>query len=79
MRKKMTLNELNILNLLQDQGKASYKEIEPMMKIEGHDKYWTTFSTICSLIQSGVMVSDNKHPFTYSLTPYGRVKAKEVL
>jgi len=75
----MTINELNILNLLQSNTKATYSEIEPLMKIEGHDKYWTTFSTICSLIQSGVMVSDNKYPSTYSLTPYGRVKAKEVL
>ena len=75
----MTLNELSILKLLKDNGKASYKDIEPIMKIEGHDKYWTTFSTICSLIQSGVMVSDNKYPSTYSLTPYGKVKAKEVL
>jgi len=75
----MTLNELTILKLLKDNGKASYKDMEPMMKIEGHDKYWTTFSTICSLIQSGVMVSDNKYPSTYSLTPYGRVKAKEVI
>ena len=75
----MTLNELTILKLLKDNGKASYKDMEPMMKIEGHDKYWTTFSTIWSLIQSGVMVSDNKYPSTYSLTPYGRVKAKEVI
>lgn len=79
MRRKMTINELNILNLLQSNTKATYSEIEPLMKIENHDKYWTTFSTICSLIQSGVMVSDNKYPSTYSLTPYGRVKAKEVL
>jgi hypothetical protein len=75
----MTTNELTILKLLKDNGKASYKDMEPKMKIEGHDKYWTTFSTICSLIQSGVMVSDNKYPSTYSLTPYGRVKAKEVI
>jgi hypothetical protein len=79
MRRKMTLNEQKILNLLQSNTKAMYSEIEPLMKVEKHDKYWTTFSTICSLIQSGVIVSDNKHPSTYSLTPYGKVKAKEVL
>ena len=79
MRRKMTINELSILKLLQDQYKATYQNIEPLMKLESHDKYWTTFSTICSLIQAGVMVSDNKYPSTYSLTPYGRVKAREVL
>lgn len=79
MRGKMTINELSILKLLQDQSKAKYQQIEPLMKIESHDKYWTTFSTICSLIQAGIIVSDNKHPSTYSLTPYGIVKAKEVL
>lgn len=74
----MTINELNILKLLQEQGKASYKQIEPMMKIEGHDKYWTTFSTICSLIQAGIMTADN-HPANYTLTAYGRSKALELL
>jgi len=75
----MTLNELHILKLLQEQGKASYKEIEPMMTIEGHDKYWTTFSTICSLIQAGIITSEDKHPAVYSITAYGRSKAVEVL
>lgn len=75
----MTLNEQQILNLLQSNTKATYWQIEPLMRVENHDKYWTTFSTICSLIQSGVIVSDNKYPSTYSLTPYGRVKAKEIL
>lgn len=75
----MTLNEQEILNFLQSNTKATYSQIEPLMKLENHDKYWTTFSTICSLIQSGVIVSDNKYPSTYSLTPYGRVKAKEIL
>tara|TARA_R100000278_G_scaffold56308_1_gene46607 strand:- start:68 stop:307 length:240 start_codon:yes stop_codon:yes gene_type:complete len=79
MRKEMTVNELSILKILNEQGKAFYKDIEPKMKLEAHDKYWTTFSTICSLIQAGVIVSDNKYPSTYSLTPYGKVKAKEVL
>lgn len=79
MRRKMTLNEQEILNFLQSNTKATYSQIEPLMKLENHDKYWTTFSTICSLIQSGVIVSDNKYPSTYSLTPYGRVKAKEIL
>ena len=79
MRKKMTKNELEILKLLKENQKATYSEIEPKMEIQNHDKYWTTFSTICSLISSGVIVSNNKYPSNYSLTAYGRVKVKEVL
>lgn len=79
MRKKMTKNELAILKMLKDNDKATYNEIEPNMEIENHDKYWTTFSTICSLISSGVIVSNNKYPSNYSLTAYGKVKVKEVL
>ena len=79
MRRKMTLNEKAILQLLKEKDRITYAEIEPKMEIEGHDKYWTTFSTICSLIQSGIMVSENKHPALYSLTAYGRVKIAEVL
>lgn len=75
----MTLNEKAILQLLKEKDRITYAEIEPKMKVEGHDKYWTTFSTICSLIQSGIMVSENKHPALYSLTAYGRVKIAEVL
>ena len=75
----MTLNELQILNLLQSNTKATYSEIEPLMKIEGHDKYWTTFSTICSMIQSGIITSEDKHPALYSITAYGRSKAIELL
>jgi len=79
MRKKMTKNELTILKLLKENEKATYSQIEPKMEIENHDKYWTTFSTICSLISSGVIVSNNKYPSNYSLTVYGKVKVKEVL
>lgn len=79
MRKKMTKNELTILKLLKENGKVTYSQIEPKMDIENHDKYWTTFSTICSLISSGVIISNNKYPSNYSLTAYGRVKVKEVL
>ena len=75
----MTKNELTILRLLKEKKKATYAEIEPKLEIEDHDKYWTTFSTICSLISSGVIVSNNKYPSNYSLTSYGRVKVKEVL
>ena len=75
----MTKNELAILKMLKDNDKATYNEIEPNMEIENHDKYWTTFSTICSLISSGVIVSNNKYPSNYSLTAYGKVKVKEVL
>jgi len=79
MRKKMSENEKQILRLLKEKKYITYAEIEPKMKVENHDKYWTTFSTICSLIQSGIMVSENKHPALYSLTAYGRVKVTEVL
>lgn len=75
----MTKNELTILKLLKQNDKATYAEIEPNMEIQNHDKYWTTFSTICSLISSGVIVSNNKYPSSYSLTAYGKVKVKEVL
>ena len=79
MRRKMTKNELAILKLLNENKKATYAEIEPKMELENHDKYWTTFSTICSLISSGVIVSNNKYPSDYSLTSYGKVKVKELL
>ena len=79
MRRKMTKNELAILKLLKDKERVKYTDIEPKMEVGGHDKYWTTFSTICSLIQSGIMVSENKHPAIYSLTAYGKVKCTEVL
>ncbi len=79
MRKKMTKNELTILKLLKENEKATYLDIEPKMEIGNHDKYWTTFSTICSLISSGVIISNDKYPSTYSLTPYGKVKVREVL
>lgn len=79
MRRKMTKNEIAILKLLKDQEKVTYTDIEPRMEMKGHDKYWTTFSTICSLIQSGVIASQNKYPSSYSLTAYGKIKAKELL
>jgi predicted transcriptional regulator len=79
MRRKMSENEKQILRLLKENGHATYDDIEPRMEIKGHDKYWTTFSTICSLIQSGVVQSENKHPSKYTLTAYGRVKALEVV
>ena len=75
----MTKNELAILKILKENGKATYSDIEPKMELHNHDKYWTTFSTICSLISSGVIVSNDKHPSNYSLTAYGRVKVNEVL
>ena len=75
----MSENEKQILRLLKEKKHITYAEIEPKMHIENHDKYWTTFSTICSLMQSGILVSENKHPALYSLTAYGRVKIAEVL
>ena len=75
----MTENELSILTLLDKKGQATYADIEPLMVRDHHDIYWTTFSTICSLIQSGIMTSEDKHPAVYSITPYGRSKALELL
>ena len=79
MRRKMTINEKKILQLLKEKERITYADIEPKMVIENHDKYWTTFSTICSLIQSGIITSENKHPAIYSLTSYGKNKIIEVL
>ena len=53
----MSENEKTILKLLRDKGGAKYTDIEPLMKLGSHDKFWTTFSTICSLISAGVIVS----------------------
>lgn len=75
----MTTNELSILKLLNDKGRITYADIEPLMQKDTHDIYWTTFSTICSLIQAGIMTSEDKHPAVYSITAYGRSKAVEVL
>ena len=75
----MSENEKAILRLLRDKGSAKYTDIEPLMKMGSHDKFWTTFSTICSLISSGVIVSENKYPSTYTLTSYGKSKLNQVL
>lgn len=74
----MTPNELSILSLLNKKGQATYADIEPLMERDHHDIYWTTFSTICSLIQAGIITTEN-HPANYTLTAYGRSKALEVL
>jgi hypothetical protein len=78
MRRKMTENELSILTLLDKKGQAMYADIEPLMVKDHHDIYWTTFSTICSLIQAGIITAGN-HPANYTLTAYGRSKALELL
>ena len=79
MRRKMTTNELTILKLLNKKHTVTYADIEPLMQVETHDIYWTTFSTICSMIQSGIMTSEDVHPAKYTITPYGRSKAIELL
>lgn len=75
----MTTNELTILKLLNTKHTVTYADIEPLMKVDTHDIYWTTFSTICSMIQSGIMTSEDVHPAKYTITPYGRSKAIELL
>lgn len=79
MRRKMTTNELTILKLLNRKHTVTYADIEPLMQVDTHDIYWTTFSTICSMIQSGIMTSEDVHPAKYTITPYGRSKAIELL
>ena len=79
MRRKMTTNELTILKLLNKKHTVTYADIEPLMQVDTHDIYWTTFSTICSMIQSGIMTSEDVHPAKYTITPYGRSKAIELL
>ena len=79
MRRKMTTNELTILKLLNTKHTVTYADIEPLMQVDTHDIYWTTFSTICSMIQSGIMTSEDVHPAKYTITPYGRSKAIELL
>ena len=79
MRRKMTKNELSILKVINQKGKVTYADIEPLMQKDTHDIYWTTFSTICSLIQAGIITSEDKYPSVYSITAYGRSKAVEVL
>jgi len=74
----MTPNELAILNVLNSRDRVTYADIEPLMEQDHHDIYWTTFSTICSLIQSGIITTE-EHPAVYSLTAYGRSKALELL
>ena len=75
----MTTNELTILKLLNTKHTVTYADIEPLMQVDTHDIYWTTFSTICSMIQSGIMTSEDVHPAKYTITPYGRSKAIELL
>ena len=75
----MTKNELSILKLVNAKGRVTYADIEPIMERDTHDIYWTTFSTICSLIQAGIITSEDKHPAVYSITAYGRSKAIELL
>lgn len=75
----MTKNELSILKLINSKGTVTYADIEPLMEKDVHDIYWTTFSTICSLIQAGIITSEDKHPAVYSITAYGRSKAVELL
>lgn len=79
MRRKMTKNELSILKLINAKGTVTYADVEPLMERDTHDIYWTTFSTICSLIQAGIITSEDKYPAVYSITAYGRSKAVEVL
>lgn len=78
MRRTLSNNEQNILKYLREHGKAMYADIEPLIEKDSADIYWSTFSTLCSLVQSGIITSTN-HPSVYTLTKYGRTKALEII
>jgi hypothetical protein len=77
MRRTLTINEQNIIKHLREHGRATYADIEPIIIKGSADIYWSTFSTICSLVQSGIITSTN-YPSVYTLTKYGRTKALEI-
>lgn len=79
MRRQLTLNELNIIKLIyHSPKKILYADIERVMTFEtGKDKYWSTFSTICSLVESNI-ITTTAHPATYMLTEYGRSRIEQI-
>lgn len=78
MRRTLSNNEQKILKYLREHGNATYADIEPLIDRGSADIYWATFSTLCSLVQSGIITSTN-HPSIYTLTKYGRTKALEII
>ncbi len=79
MRRKMTPNEQNIVRLIKNSTKPiTYPDIEKVMTFDSRkEKYWSVFSTVSSLVESGIIIITN-HPSTYSLTKYGRMKYEQI-
>ena len=79
MRRKMTPNEQNIVRLIKNSSDpVKFTDIEKIMEFDaGKDKYWSVFSTIACLVESGI-ITTTSHPSVYSLTKYGRMKYDEI-
>ena len=79
MRKKMTTNELNIVRLIKNSpDPIRFVDIDKVMDFDASkDKYWSVFSTLACLVESGI-VTTTSHPSVYSLTKYGRMKYDEI-
>ena len=79
MRRKMTPNEQNIVRLIKNSSDpVKFTDIKKLMDFDaGKDKYWSVFSTIACLVESGI-ITTTSHPSVYSLTKYGRMKYDEI-
>lgn len=75
----MTPNEAKIIKLIYNSpSKVYFKDIEKVVNVDnGKDKFWSIFSTICSLIESNIITTTSS-PSIYTLTEYGRSKHKEI-
>jgi len=75
----MTPNEQSIVRLIKNSTKPiTYPDIEKVMTFDPRkEKYWSVFSTVSSLVESGI-ITITKHPSTYSLTKYGRMKYEQI-
>lgn len=75
----MTPNEQNIVRLIKNSSDpVKFTDIEKIMDFDaGKDKYWSVFSTIACLVESGI-ITTTSHPSVYSLTKYGRMKYDEI-
>jgi Fe2+ or Zn2+ uptake regulation protein len=79
MRRKMTLNEQKIVRLIKNsRDPVRFTDIEKVMDFNASkDKYWSVFSTVACLVESGI-ITTTRHPSIYSLTKYGRMKYDEI-
>jgi len=75
----MTTNELSIVTLIKNSpDPVKFPDIEKVMDFEpSKDRYWSVFSTIACLVESGI-ITTTSHPSVYSLTKYGRMKYDEI-